>query len=114
MINAHIDFVAALNTVLPTHHELVLHEGIPTPCISYRELQNMSTEEGDTLGYSKLAFQVKVWGNDIGLLNEGAMEIDAVLRPLGWKRTNSNELYDINSTMIQRIMTYEAIGLEEF
>ena len=39
--------------------------------------------------------------------------IDACLRPLGWKRTASGELYDNNSTMIQKIMTYEALAKEE-
>ena len=43
-----------------------------------------------------------------------ACGIDDVLRPLGWKRTSSNELYDTQSTMIQKIMTYEALGLETF
>jgi hypothetical protein len=43
-----------------------------------------------------------------------AQEIDNVLRPLGWRRTNYNELYDTNSTMIQGIMNYEAMASEKF
>ena len=114
MIDYHGDLVAALNTILPTHHELVLHSGLATPCISYMEINNYAEAQGDTLGYSRLAFQVKVWGNNIAALVQYAQRIDSVLRPLGWKRTNSNELHDTNSTMIQKIMTYEATGLEEF
>ena len=114
MIDYHGDLVAALNTILPTHHELVLHSGLATPCISYMEINNYAEAQGDTLGYSRLAFQVKVWGNNIAALVQYAQRIDSVLRPLGWKRTNSNELHDNNSTMIQKIMTYEATGLEEF
>jgi hypothetical protein len=78
------------------------------------QTNNYADLEGDTLGYSRLAYQIKVWGNDIEQLQKYAQQIDATLRPLGWRRTNSNELYDINSTMMQKIMTYEALGLEEF
>jgi hypothetical protein len=40
--------------------------------------------------------------------------VDAVLRPLGFKRISSGELYDNNSSMIQKIMTYEALACENF
>ena len=40
--------------------------------------------------------------------------IDEVLRPLGWKRTSSGELYDNQSTMIQKIMNFEALASETF
>lgn len=114
MIDYHNNLVTTLNTILPTHYELVLHSGLAVPCISYMQINNYADLEGDTLGYSRLAYQIKVWGNDIEQLQKYAQQIDAILRPLGWRRTNSNELYDINSTMMQKIMTYEALGLEEF
>lgn len=60
MINYHKEVVAALNTVLPTHYELHLHTGLSTPCISYMELNNAAEETGDTIGYSRLQYQVKV------------------------------------------------------
>lgn len=114
MVDYHSKLVAALNTVLPTHYEETLHSGIETPCISYQERNNYVEANGDTLGYSRLSYQVKVWGNDLKDLQYYAKAVDAVLRPLGWKRTSSNELYDHNSTMKQKIMTYEALALEEF
>lgn len=114
MINYHKELVSALNTILPTHYEMVLHSGLSTPCISYMELNNYATENGDTLGYSRITYQVKVWGNDISTLQTYALEVDRVLRPLGFKRISSGELYDNNSTMIQKIMTFEALGLEQF
>lgn len=114
MINYHEDLVSALNTILPTHYEMRLHSGLATPCISYMEIDNRVDTNGDTLGYSRLAYQVKVWGNNIAELQSYAQQIDNVLRPLGWTRTSVGELYDMNSTMIQKIMRYEAIGLEEF
>ena len=114
MINYHKELVSALNTVLPTHYEMTLHSGLETPCISYMELNNYVVDNGDTMGYSRITYQVKVWGNNIGTLQNYALEIYRVLRPLGFKRIAAGELYDNNSTMIQKILTYEALGLEEF
>lgn len=114
MINYHKELVSALNTILPTHYEMTLHSGLETPCISYMETNNYVVDNGDTMGYSRITYQVKVWGNNIGTLQNYALEIDRVLRPLGFKRIAAGELYDNNSTMIQKILTYEALGLEEF
>ena len=114
MINYHQELVSALNNILPTHYEMVLHSGLEVPCISYMEINNYATDSGDTLGYSRITYQVKVWGNDIGTLQNYVLEIDRVLRPLGFKRISSGELYDNNSTMIQKILTYEALALENF
>ena len=114
MINYHQELVSALNTILPTHYEMVLHSGLEVPCISYMEINNYATDNGDTLGYSRITYQIKVWGNDIGTLQSYSLEIDRVLRPLGFKRISAGELYDNNSTMIQKILTYEALALENF
>ena len=114
MYNAHPELVAALTSVLPTHYEMALKSGTATPCISYMFTGNAAGAIGDTLGYSNLGCQVKVWAKNIALIVQYAQEIDNVLRPLGWRRTNYNELYDMNSTMIQGIMTYEAIASEKY
>lgn len=114
MINYHKELVAALNTILPTQYELALTSGTKTPCISYQERNNVDAETGDTLGYSRISFTVKVWCNDIGELQQYALEIDKTLRPLGFKRISSNELYDTQSTMIQKIMGYECLAQEEY
>lgn len=113
MIDYHSTLVSALKTVgIPVHYELVLHSGLPTPCISYQEANNAAEETGDTLGYSSLAYTIKVWHTDLETIQRYAVAIDAVLRPLGWSRTNATELS--NGTMIQKIMTYEATALEIF
>ena len=116
MINFHQNLVSALNKVLPTHYEMALTSKTATPCISYMETNNYSTTEtiGATIGYSNITYQVKVWGNDIAVIQKYALEVDKALRPLGFKRISSGELYDNNSTMIQKILTYEALASEEF
>lgn len=114
MINYHQSLVNSLNKVLPTHYEMALTSKAQVPCISYMELGNSVTANGDTLGYSRLNYQIKVWGNRVEDLQKYALEIDNVLRPLGWTRVSSNEMYDTRSTMMQKILNYEALALEDF
>lgn len=114
MIDYHSNLVSALKTILPTHYEMMLTSKTATPCISYMELNNYVDSNGDTLGYSRITCQIKVWGNNIADLQKYALQIDNVLRPLGWKRISSGELYDNQSAMIQKIMTYEALASETF
>ena len=114
MIDYHSEFVGALKTILPTHYELALTSKTKTPCLSYQERNNYDTEVGDTLGYSSISYTVKVWANEIEVIQFYAKEVDKVLKPLGFKRTSSNELHDPQSTMIQKIMTYEALASEQY
>ena len=114
MIDYHASLVTALKTILPVHYEMALKKGTKTPCISYMELNNYMAETGDTLGYSRITYQVKVWGHDISELQRYSQQIDTVLRPLGFTRVSAGELYDNESTMIQKILTYEALALENY
>lgn len=114
MIDYHGSLVSALSTVLPTHYEMTLTSKTATPCISYMETNNYTSASGDSIGYSYITYQVKVWANDIATIQRYALEVDDVLRPLGFKRIASGELYDNASTMIQKIMTYEALAYEEY
>jgi hypothetical protein len=116
MVDNHTQLVNALNTVLPTHYEMVLHSGLSTPCISYMETNNYTITDvlGATTGYSRITYQIKVWGTDIAELQRYATEIDRVLTPIGYKRIASGELYDNTSSMIQKILTYECLALEKY
>lgn len=114
MIDYHTDLVSALNKVLPTHYEMALTSKTNVPCISYMELNNYVSTSADKLEYSRIVYQVKVWANDIGIIQKYALEIDRALRPLGWVRISSGELYDNQSTMIQKILTYEALASETY
>lgn len=114
MINYDKELVNALNKVLPTHYEMALTRNTKTPCITYQERNNYVSQNGNTIGYSRIIYTIKVWSKKVEDLQKYALEIDNVLRPIGFKRTSSNELHDNQSTMIQKIMTYEALALEEF
>jgi hypothetical protein len=114
MIDYHSELISALNTVLPSHHELALTSKEKTPCISYQERNNYDDATGDTLGYSRISFTVKVWSTSIADLQKYSLEIDKALRPIGFKRTSSGELADRNSMMKQKILTYEALASENY
>lgn len=114
MIDFSENMVGALDTVLPTYHELALTSKNEVPCISWQERNNYVQANGDTLGYSVLVFTIKVWARTPAEIMKYSLMVDAVLRPIGFKRTSTNELYDRNSTMIQKIMTYECLGQEQF
>ena len=114
MIDFHDELVSALNNVLPTHYELALTKDTEIPCISYQERNNYVVVNGDTLGYSRIAFTIKVWGYfyDMAAIQAAVAAIDDALRPLGFTRTSTNELYQ--EPLLQKIMTYEAQALEQF
>ena len=114
MIDYHSKIVSALGEILPTHYEMTLRSGLDTPCYSYMETNNYSVGEGKELGYSRITYQIKVWGHSIATLQKYALEADKIMRTLGFTRVATNELYDNNSTMMQKILTYEALALEKF
>ncbi len=116
MIDYNKELVSALSEVLPTHYEMTLTSGTDTPCLSYMELNNYSVTDinGATLGYSRLTYQVKVWAHSLADIQKYSLLVDKALKPLGFKRISSGELYDRESTMIQKILTFEALALEEF
>lgn len=115
MIDFHKQFRSALVSIgLPVHYEMTLHRGLSVPCISYMETNNYTTASGDTLGYSYITYNVKVWANDIAAIQKYSLLVDKVLRPIGFKRIASGELYDKNSSMIQKIMTFEALASENY
>ena len=114
MIDFHAEISSALNSVLPTYHEWALTNKTETPCYSFQERNNAQTETGNTLGYSRISFTVKVWSTSIADLQRYSLEADAVLRPLGFTRVAAAELADSNKLMKQKILTYEALGLENY
>ena len=114
MVNYHTELVKALEKVLPTHYELTLTSKTGTPCISYMEINNYIAANGTERAYSYVTYQIKVWDTNIANIQKYALEVDAALRPLGFKRTSANELYDHESAMIQKIMPYEALCFEMY
>ena len=115
MIDYSKNLVSALESVLPTHYEMALTARDTTvPCISYQERNNYVSTSGNTIGYSRIIYTIKIWANSIKEIQQYAPLVDDVLRPLGFTRTSANELHDMNSSMIQKIFTYEALAYENY
>lgn len=115
MVDYHSNLVTTLSTILPTYYEMNLsRDDCAIPCISYYERNNYVDANGDTLGYSRLSYYIKVWGNSIADLQQYAIQIDNKLRPIGFTRTSSGEVFDMNSAMIQKILVYDALFKEDF
>lgn len=113
MTDNYIDLISALKKVgIPVQHELALTSGTDIPCISVMELSNVDSLVGDTITYSDEYFQIKVWSTQIKDLQKYALKVDKILKPLGYKRTGCTELYDRESGMAQKILTYQGLDLE--
>lgn len=114
MIDYHKELVAALQKILPTHYEMALTSGAILPCISYMELSNVDNSTGDTLGYSTLSYQVKVWAHSLQDLQTYAQQIDSAMRGLGFARVGSAELFNNQTTIMQKVLTYDALAVENY
>lgn len=110
MYNYNIELVKELDTILPTYLELFVDSSTQTPCITYIELSNVATQEGNTLRYSNIAYRIKIWGNMDDDLYSYSPLLDEKMFELGFKRRAYNELW-VDETC-QLIFTYEATALE--
>lgn len=110
MIDYHDNVVTALNNILPTYYELQVDSTTPVPCITYMLRDDYTIQEtfNNEKRINYLAYSIKVWSNSLAELQTFSMQIDTAMRALGFKRISTNELFDRNSTMIQKIMVYEA------
>ena len=112
MIDVSKDIVNALKTIYPTYYELFCDENTAKPCITYMIQDDNQGPTGDTFGYSNVRYTIKLWGDDLSVLNPKAIEIDEVLRDLGLRRISLNELtFDSH---ICKIFVYEGLCREYF
>ena len=112
MLDVKKQLVSTLSVILPTYYELIVDSSIELPCITYIEMENSDNLTGDTLGYSDITFNVKVWANSIDDAMTYSAQIDTAMRNIGYSRIASNEL--VMGTQICKILTYKGLGLEEF
>lgn len=113
MINYHKQLKQALATAtsLPVYYELLLTADTQFPCITYYEVSNIDNRVGDTLRFSDIQYQIKVWG-DLETIQSKAQLIDDAVRPLGFRRVGGREMISANPAIIQKVLTYNAIGCE--
>jgi len=112
MIDVKPQLVSVLNEILPTYYELIVDSSVKLPCITYLEIGNSDNLVGDTLGYSDITMNIKIWSNTVSDIATYMPQVDKALRDIGYKRISSNEL--VMGTQICKILTYQGLGLEEF
>jgi hypothetical protein len=112
MIDIKKELVATIKsaTSYPVYYDLFYKPGA-VPSVTYLELNDASFIEGDTLRYSSLRYQIKVYATTMDALVSTSIAIDAALKADGWTRVVSIETND-NTTFI-KILRYIATGYEE-
>lgn len=113
MIDIKQDLVTLLEnaTSLPVYYELFYKPG-ELPAITYKEIDNASLYEGDTLDYSTLRYEIKVWSRSLPDLITAVTALDLAMRDAGWSRYYSFETNDGNNTII-KVIRYVATGYSE-
>jgi hypothetical protein len=81
------------------------------PCITYLELNNSDYANGDSLSYSEVAFQVKIWAETISEIQTIALKVDIILKSAGFGRSLAVDRTDEN--LCVKIMRYDGIGFEK-
>lgn len=110
MVIYHTTLVSQLNTLgYPVYFEKFDIEK-QTPCITYMEISNTDYANGDTLSYSELAFQIKVWGSTMAEIVTITASIDTLLKTLGFTRTLAFDTTDAN--FFVKVMRYNGMGYE--
>ena len=113
MIDYKKEIVAILLPLgLKVYNENFLKSDTQIPCISYQEVNNTATLQGDTLGYSDLYFNIKIWGKDTQTLMEYGKQIDDAMRVKGFKRLGTSELWLDGIGQLQ--LRYVALAKEQF
>ena len=102
--------VSKLKVILPCYYDLYIDSSISIPCITYLETQNQDDKTSAEAGSSRIGYDIKVWCNNVDDEMNYSLQVDEVMRQLGFKRTNSNEL--TMDDQICKILHYEAIGFE--
>ena len=114
MLNIKPEAVAKLNLILPTYYEFICNSQTPKPCITYAETNSADTIISRDMGYSSIQLTVKVWvdNGNISSLQNYAEQVDSTMRELGYKRLFANEI--VVGNQIEKILLYEATGIEEY
>lgn len=112
MIDINPSVVTALKTVgLPVYYELFVDSSTIVPCITYLESLNSDAIVGDTIEYSNIVMQVKVWAKDVRTLKTNAILIDEKMKALGFTREFGSELFI--GDLGQYIMRFKATGYKK-
>lgn len=57
------------------------------------ESNNFADMEGNTIRFSYISFNIKIWCDDIGVIAEYGQQVDDLMYQLGFERTSYQELW---------------------
>ena len=97
---------------LPCFYELFVTKDTKLPCITYLEMENITDEDGTTIGYSTIRFSIKIWAKDVKTIAQNSILIDKVMRNLGFTRVTTNELW--LDGIGQRQLVYSCKAVEDY
>lgn len=114
MINYKPTLYEQLSTIgdYPVLLETAMASGTTYPCITYFLSNDMVRAQGDTLGYSDVYYNIKVWGHRVSEIEPIAVDIDNLMRGLGFTRIGVTELW-VNG-ICQKELRYRGLGKEDF
>lgn len=113
MIDVKQSIVSTINTAtgVTTYYELFYQPG-ELPAITYKEIDNASLYRGDTVNYSTLRFEVKIYARTLSEISTISYALDQAMMAEGWVSYFSTEANDGNNTII-KVIRYVAIGYDE-
>jgi len=91
----------------PVYYEAFIGTEVPIPAISYVTLDDKDLYVGDTIEYSDKAIQIKIWDNRLSSLEVLVVEVDALMKDIGFRREFSTEL--VVDGVINKVMRYRCI-----
>ena len=99
-----------LGKILPTFYELFVDSDTVLPAITYIETSNIDDKVGDTLGYSRITYRIKLWASTVADFDTYSPQIDTAMRGLGFWRINAYET--VRGVELCRTMEYRALANE--
>lgn len=112
MLDASKQLIETLSPILPTFYELFVDSNTPIPCITYLQSGDSIHVDGDTLCFSDISFNIKIWARTKQEIEQYKIKIDDALRPIGYRRVSYNEMSDKN--LLCGILIYRGLGIEHF
>lgn len=88
-----------------------LYKAGTLPAITYREIENNDLYNGDTISFSTLRYEIKVWATSMDDLITQSQAIDLALKAEGWSRYSSVEL--TREAQLIKVLRYVATGYRE-
>ena len=111
MIDYKTTLIRELDTILPTYYELFVDSETPIPCITIMESNNSAEDEGDTIRFSRISYNIKIWADDLEIISQKGQELDNKMFEMGWERLSYNELW-FDSSKCSAIFRYEILANE--